>query len=216
MTLTAEQGGLYKATTSPQIIEVPDVTYLMIDGMGLPGDEDFKLAMRALYQISFGVRGEIVMSRPHAATPLEALWGPSGAPITQGGRPCWRWTLMLPAVESSVRVLADRLADAVDRVRHLLPPLPVDDVYVARLREGRCVQAMHVGPYEAVPATVSRMFAHVDARGLAPCGRHHEIYLSDPSQTAPQWLRTIVRLPVVPAAIRDRSADQPNLVAPRD
>jgi hypothetical protein len=71
-------------------------------------------------------------------------------------------------------------------------------VYVARLREGRCVQAMHVGPYEDEPATISRMLAHADARGLTPRGRHHEIYLSDPNQTAPQWLRTIVRLPVAP------------------
>jgi hypothetical protein len=198
MTLTAEQGGLYRATTSPQIIEVPDVTYLMIDGMGPPDGEEFELAMKALYQVSFSVRGEIVLSRTRAATPLEALWGPSCAPVPAGRRPSWRWTLMLPNAALPLQLLADRLADAVGRVRHLLPPLPVDDVYVARLREGRSVQAMHVGPYEDEPATISRMLTHADARGLTPRGRHHEIYLSDPNQTAPQWLRTIVRLPVAP------------------
>jgi hypothetical protein len=198
MTLTAEQGGLYAATTSPQIIEVPDVTYLMVDGLGPPDGEDFELAVRALYQVSFSLRGEILADRSRAAAPLEALWGPPCAPGPAGRRVSWRWTLMLPAVALSVHDLAHRLGEAVGRVRHLLPPLPVDDAYVSRLHEGRCVQAMHVGPYEEEPATIARMLAYADARGLAPCGRHHEIYLSDPNQTAPQWLRTIVRLPVAP------------------
>ncbi|HEX7105061.1 MAG TPA: GyrI-like domain-containing protein [Acidothermaceae bacterium] len=198
MTLTAEQGGLYLATTSPQIIDVPDLTYLMIDGLGPPDGEDFDLAMRALYQVCFSVRGEISAAGRRTGTPLEALWGPPCEPMRAGRRPSWRWTLMLPQATAPARLLAAGLADAVTRVRDLVPPLPVDEVYVSVLREGRCVQAMHVGAYADEAATVSRLLAHAEANGYAPSGRHHEIYLSDPDQTAPQWLRTIVRLPVAP------------------
>lgn len=105
---------------------------------------------------------------------------------------------MLPQVSLPAHLLAERLVEAVDRVRDLLPPLPVDEVYVSVLREGRCVQAMHVGPYDKETTTVARLLAHAEANGYAPAGRHHEIYLSDPDQTAPQWLRTIVRLPIMP------------------
>ncbi len=197
MTLTAERG-LYLATTSPQIIDVPDLTYLMIDGVGPPGGEDFDLSMRALYQVSFTVRGEVAAAGRRSATPLEALWGPPVEPMRAGHRPTWRWTLMLPQATLPAHLLAEGLIDAVDRVRDLVPPLPVDELYVSVLREGRCVQAMHVGPYDDETATVARLLAHAEANGYAPSGRHHEIYLSDPDQTAPQWLRTIVRLPVVP------------------
>ena len=37
------------------------------------------------------------------------------------------------------------------------------------------------------------------AEGLAPRGRHHEIYLSDARRTDPSRLRTILRQPVSPA-----------------
>lgn len=197
MTLTAEHG-LYLATTSPQLIDVPDLTYLMIDGVGAPDGEDFDLAMRALYQVSFSVRGEVAAAGRRSAMPLEALWGPPSEPMRAGHRPSWRWTLMLPQATLPAHLLAERLIEAVDRVRELVPPLPVDEVYVTVLREGRCVQAMHVGPYDKETTTIARLLAHAEANGYSPAGRHHEIYLSDPDQTAPQWLRTIVRLPVAP------------------
>ncbi len=196
MTLTTDRE-LYLATTSPQIVDVPDLTYLMINGEGAPDGEDFDLAMRALYQVSYGVRGEVANSPRQSALPLEALWGPPAELTTDLGVG-WRWTLMLPQAPLAAHLLAEQLIAVVDRVRDLVPPLPVDEIYVSVLREGRCVEAMHVGPYDKETATIARLLAHAEANGYAPSGRHHEIYLSDPDQTAPQWLRTIVRLPVAP------------------
>lgn len=199
MTLTADHG-LYLATTAPAIIDVPELTYLTIDGEGSPDGEDFDLAMRALYQVTFGVRGEVEADDAgrRSEMPLEALWGAPAEPMRDGHTPSWRWTLMLPQATLPAHLIAERLVEAVDRVRELAPPLPVDEVYVSVLREGRCVQAMHLGPYDKATTTIARLLAHAEAHGYAPSGRHHEIYLSDPDQTAPQWLRTIVRLPIVP------------------
>jgi hypothetical protein len=36
----------------------------------------------------------------------------------------------------------------------------------------------------------------IAAAGYRPAGRHHEIYLSDPTQTAPEKLRTVLRQPI--------------------
>lgn len=48
---------------------------------------------------------------------------------------------------------------------------------------------------------VQRLHEHfLPARGLAPCGRHHEIYLSDPRRTEPARLKTILSQPVAPIA----------------
>jgi hypothetical protein len=76
-----------------------------------------------------------------------------------------------------------------------------DSPALARLRletfvEGLCVQALHVGPYAAEPATIVRMQAFAAANGCSRRGRHHEIYLGDPRRAAPDRLRTILRQPV--------------------
>ena len=38
--------------------------------------------------------------------------------------------------------------------------------------------------------------AAIEAEGVQPHGKHHEIYLKDPNRTAPEKLRTILRQPV--------------------
>ena len=68
------------------------------------------------------------------------------------------------------------------------------------LEEGLCVQCMHLGPYDAEPATIELMHEFAAREGYAPdfeSGRlHHEIYLSDARRTAPEKLRTVIRHPV--------------------
>ena len=66
--------------------------------------------------------------------------------------------------------------------------------------EGLCVQCMHIGPYDAEPATVERMHEYAQAQGFVPdlsdARLHHEIYLSDVRKTAPEKLKTVIRHPV--------------------
>jgi hypothetical protein len=71
-----------------------------------------------------------------------------------------------------------------------------EQVALEKLREGRCVQMLHVGPYSDEPASIRAMHDLIAGEGLAPRGHHHEIYMSDPRRTAPAKLRTILRQPV--------------------
>jgi hypothetical protein len=197
---------LHSATTTPEILDVPDLTYFMIDGSGCPGTPEFEAAIKAIYQVSYGVVGEAVSAARQGAMPLEALWQQVGG-VHPGDRVTWHWTLLLlppPLAAQDIEVVFDR---TVSRLRLQVPELPVDDVYVQSLSEGRCVQAIHVGPYQDETGTVLRMLAHADANGYAPAGRrHHEIYLSDPERVAPEWLRTIIRVPLTQAVVaRPRS-----------
>ncbi len=67
---------------------------------------------------------------------------------------------------------------------------------LAKFREGRAVQMLHVGPYSAERTTIGRIEEYIGAKGLVAAGRHHEIYMSDPRRTAPDKLKTILRVPV--------------------
>jgi hypothetical protein len=69
-------------------------------------------------------------------------------------------------------------------------------VKLQTIREGSCVQVLHVGPYADEPRSVKAMEQFAAARGLAFSGTHHEIHLSDPRRVPPSLLRTILRMPV--------------------
>jgi hypothetical protein len=52
---------------------------------------------------------------------------------------------------------------------------------------------LHVGPWRDETPTIERLVEFAGSKGLAITGRHHEIYLSDPSRTAPENLKTVLR-----------------------
>ena len=80
------------------------------------------------------------------------------------------------------------------------PPGRLGDLRLEPLSEGRCVQALHVGSYDDEAGLLRSMHEEfIPERGLAPAGKHHEIYLSDPGRTEPAALRTILRQPVAVA-----------------
>ena len=87
---------------------------------------------------------------------------------------------------------ADQAREAARRAGRL-PAVP--RVQLVIFTEGRCVQAMHRGPYAGEPRTLALMEAFMDQPGLVPTGLHHELYLSDMRETAPQKMRTILRQP---------------------
>jgi hypothetical protein len=66
-----------------------------------------------------------------------------------------------------------------------------------RYAEGRSAQILHIGSYDDEGPALERLHGEfLPANGLAPVGRHHEIYLSDARKTEPAKLRTILRQPV--------------------
>jgi hypothetical protein len=73
----------------------------------------------------------------------------------------------------------------------------VGEVRLGLLCEGRCVQTLHVGPFDAEADVLAQMHdVFIPARGLRMVGKHHEIYLNDFRRVAPAKLRTILRQPV--------------------
>lgn len=155
-----------------ELVDVPPRRVIAIDGTGKPGEEEFQEAVQALYSTAFPLRFALrKRGVDHKVEHLEGLWDRD-----------WHWTLFIP--------LPEEATDAeIERVR-------IDGVRVDTVSEGQAVEALHVGPYATEPETVAAMDAFAAERGLAQCGPHHEIYLSDPRRTNPEHLRTILRHPV--------------------
>lgn len=190
----------YTATAEPALIEVPDASFLMIDGTGDPDGPGYRVTVEALYGVAYAVRAALkragILESP--VPPLQGRWWTDGDLRDYAAdRDAWRWILMIMQPAQAGPGL---VAEAVAAVRKKKPDVPADRVRLETLREGVCAQILHVGPYRDEAPTIDRLHAFIEESGHAIAGRHHEIYLSDPRRTAPEKLKTIIRYPVVPAA----------------
>ena len=168
---------LYAPKKGPGIIEVPPVTYVAVRGSGDPNEEGgaYQQAIAVLYAVSYTIK----MSKK-GTRQIEAF--------------NWIAVIRLPDfVTREVFGWAVEEAAAKKKI----------DCSIAeylQVREGLCVQCLHVGSYDDEPATVEAMDAFARERGyevdLSEERRHHEVYLSDARKVAPDKLKTIVRHPI--------------------
>lgn len=178
------------------VIDVPEMTFLMVDGQGDPNAaKDYAQGISWLYSISYALKFQSkAAGRDYVVPPLEALWWSDDmTDFATHKKDKWRWTQMLMVPEF---VLAGEFPAARAKVEGKLG-LPPPSLRWEKFHEGLSVQILHVGPYAAEAPTIRRMHEEfMPAHNLAPRGRHHEIYLSDPRRVAPEKLKTIIRQPV--------------------
>jgi hypothetical protein len=188
----------------PQILRVPPMNYAMIDGAGDPNtSEAFQDAVGALYGVSYGIK---MLPKKGAAPPgyfeykvnaLEGLWDmPEGEDFDPADKSRLIWTLMIMQPPFVTPALFDEVRIA-QRDKKKLAAL--DQVRFETLDEGLCAQVMHIGPFDAEPATFERLHAFIGEKGYArPEMGHHEIYMSDFRKAAPEKLKTVLRVRIAP------------------
>ena len=185
-----------------RFLAVPERRYLMIDGSGAPGDQQFRDAFAALYPVAYTLH--FALKRRGATARVGALeglyWFGEPGPLAadafasaQRDPSAWRWRLLLPVPAEATD---DEVRLAFEEVRSKKSPPALELLRCEAWEEGRLAQVLHVGPYAAEPTTVALLHEAIASAGLRPRGCHHEIYISDPSRTAPERLRTVIRQPV--------------------
>lgn len=205
---------LYLPPKEPSTVDVPAMTMIMIDGHGDPNEENgaYQNALALLYALTFTIKMSKMGGHApdgyfeYVVPPLEGLWwtGSGGLPDFRN-KADYRWTSMIRQPDFVTPAVFEWARGEVGRKKHL-------DASAARLEmfaEGRCVQMMHVGPYDGEPASMEKIGEFLRKNGLRDAvgtayadgrvKRHHEIYLSDPRRTAPEKLRTVLRHPVTAA-----------------
>ncbi len=191
----------YVTPKKPVLVDTKPAAYLAIEGQGAPGGESFATRIGALYGVAFTVK----MSRKfggqqdYAVCKLESiLWTENeGGNFAKTPRDQWRWKLLIRTPEF---VTADEVKRAIGKLLDKGKEAAVREVRLETLCEGLCVQMLHVGPYERECESMALMDAFANTKRLVLCGKHHEVYLSDPRRVAPEKLKTILRQPVQKAA----------------
>jgi hypothetical protein len=178
-----------------RIVEVPD----LVDGHGDPNTSPaFAEAIEALYPVAYTLKfaSKRELRRDYVVPPLEGLWwaGDMDSFTTARDKSRWDWTLMLMVPDWIDQAM---VTTAVQQTATKRRPARLDDVRLQTLSEGRCVQTLHVGSFDAEAEVLAHLHHEfIPGHGLRLAGTHHEIYLSDFRKVAPDKQRTILRQPV--------------------
>lgn len=199
---------LYKPSArGPEIIQVPRLQFIMIDGAIEKGSEPgkspkFADATQTVYSLAYTLKF-MLKKRPmdpvdYPVMPLEGLWWVEDGTFDIAIKDNWFFTLMIMQPEV---ITADIFAEAREQVRRKKGESELlSKARLEHFEEGLCVQAMHIGPYDTEPGTVERMRAFAEEKGyrdiLVRDRQHHEIYLGDPRKGDPAKLKTVLRHPV--------------------
>jgi hypothetical protein len=188
------------------LLTVPLMSYLMIDGQGYPGtSQSFVDAVSALYPLAYNIKfhSKTQLAMDYVVPPLEGLWWADdmNAFVTDN-KDEWLWTLMLRLPDWITADIVDDMKQQVltkDKKKKdtQLNPVALEQIRHETLAEGLCVQVLHVGPFSQEGPILKQMHEQfIPENGYTMCGKHHEIYLSDMRKTAPAKLKTILRQPI--------------------
>ena len=203
---------LYLPKQKPMVVDVPTMTFIMVNGSGNPNNEEgeYQQAVELLYGLAYIIK----MSKrngyepegyfDYVVPPLEGLWWleDDNMDFTLKNKYCWTSMIRQPEF-----VTKEVFKWACEELKRKKSKIDTSKAYLESFSEGLCVQIMHIGPFDDEPKSTKLIASYIGENSLKdaissayPDGRirrHHEIYLSDPRKTAPEKMKTILRHPVI-------------------
>ena len=190
---------LYKPSTkNVEIVDVPQMNFLMIDGEGDPNtSQSFTDAVEALFPLAYTLKFTVKkgdMGIDYGVLPLEALWwGDDMSAFTTGNKDDWKWTVMIMQPEFITQEMVEKATQEVERKKK---PISLPLIRFEAFKEGKAAQTLHIGRFSAEGPTVEKVHLFIEEYGSQRIGKHHEIYLSDIRRAAPEKWKTIIRQPL--------------------
>lgn len=195
----------YLPPRKPQLVELPEMHFVAVRGSGNPNAEDgeYKSAMELLYGLAFTIKMSKMGDHriegyfDYVVPPLEGLWWQEGeSALDLSRKENFQWISMIRLPEFVTKQEFDWAVSEATRKKKM----DFSRAEYFRYAEGKCVQCMHVGSFDAEGATIAAMETFAAENGFIPdCGgerRHHEIYLSNARKCAPERLKTVIRIPI--------------------
>ncbi len=183
---------LYAASSKIKEVKAEKAAFLSVQGRGEPGGQAFQSGIQQLYSLAYTTKFMLKNAGilDFAVGRLECLW--HGCDYEKVPKSEWSWQLLIRIPEAVSEKVLQQAREEVLKRREL------DTSAVKRWTwtEGRCIQVMHVGPYDQVGTVYTALDDFARAHGQITQPPGHEIYISDPRRVPAAKLKTIVRLPV--------------------
>lgn len=178
------------------LVDVPKMNFVMVDGSGTPGNEEYERAISWLYPVSYGMKflSKGTLERDYVVPPLEGLWWAKDmTAFTADRKEEWLWTMMIMQPDWITDEMFSECAEKAGKKLGDPPP----SLRLEAFEEGLSVHTLHIGSYSDEGPTIAKMHHEfMPQNALTENGHHHEIYLNDPRKTVPEKLKTVLRQPV--------------------
>ncbi len=194
----------YIPQNTPEIIEIPSFNFFTIDGAGNPNEDFFKEYIGVLYSLAYAVKMSPKKKIApedyfdYTVYPLEEIWD-----LNEKGRKSMDGTfdkndlvfkLMIRQPDFVVKEFAQLILEQTKKNK---PHSLLDKVQFEVLKEGKCIQMMHLGSFDEEPKSFKIMTEYAEKEGYIRTAKtHREIYLSDPRKVATEKLKTVLRFSV--------------------
>ena len=182
-----DEKSIYLPKTQPELIDVPEFGFFVVEGEGNPNSEAFIGYVEVLYGLSYLVKMSSKKKREpkgfyeYAVYPLEGVWD-----ITDKAKREYDGTLNKDELVFKLMirqpdfVTADYARQAIQWAAAEKPHPLIDKVRFEKIKEGRCIQMLHKGSFDSEPATFEIMEDFAREQGVVRKSKiHREIYLSD-------------------------------------
>lgn len=195
----------YMPKNSPNIIEIPKMSYIAVKGKGNPNEEnsEYKQTIGLLYSIAFTIKMSYKTSHKiegyfeYVVPPLEGFWWQKDIQgLDYDKKEEMEFISMIRLPDFVTKKEFDwAISEATNKKKQ-----DFSKVEFLSYDEGLCVQCMHIGSYDNEPATIEMMKVYAEENGyeidINSNRFHHEIYLSDPRKCDESRIKTVIRHPI--------------------
>lgn len=195
----------YAPSKKPEIICIPAMNFIAIQGKGNPNEEGgaYAHAVSIIYSIAYALKmsykGEHKIKGffEYVVPPLEGFWWQKDVcGVDYSDKSCFEWISILRLPDFVTESDFEWAKEEVHRKKKI----DAKSAKFLTYDEGMCVQCMHIGTFDDEPATVENMENYAKDLGyeieINDTRYHHEIYLSDPRKSSPDKQKTVLRHPV--------------------
>lgn len=196
----------YLPKKKPELINVPEMNFIAVRGQGDPNEEggQYKTAVGLLYALAFTIKMSKLTDHriegyfDYVVPPLEGFWWQEGVAegFDYGRKDAFHWISVIRLPDFVTRDDFDWAVSEAERKKKM----DMSPAEFLTIREGLCVQCMHLGSFDEEPSTVALMNAFLEENGyendFSEDRLHHEIYLSDARRVPPEKWKTVIRHPI--------------------
>lgn len=189
---------LYQAKKDKVLeVNVPLLKFVRLEGHSGPNNSMlFSEACKALFSVSYKIKFAVKKSEisiDYGVMPLEGLWWVGDGKFDLNDKQNWKWILMIRQPEFVTQKHLDAAITEIEKKEELenLSELKLEEYF-----EGLSTQILHLGPYSEEQPTIDILHDYINKNDYTFSGKHHEIYLNDPTRTTPENLKTIIRQPI--------------------
>lgn len=195
----------YLPKNVPEIVDIPCMNYAAVRGSGDPNEEGgaYQQAIGVLYAVSYTIKmsckGDHKINGffEYVVPPLEGFWRQNGMEgVNCADKSAFNWISVIRLPDFVTKADFEWAAAEAGRKKKT----DCSRAEFLTVKEGLCVQIMHIGSYDNEPESVALMDRYLAENGcqndMSESRLHHEIYLSDPRKTIPEKRKTVIRHPI--------------------